>query len=464
MKERSGFFVAKPLAAALLALSLGWGGSGALAQGQSDAAPTVMSRAPQILAGDSTGVMGRDFKPGSKITLTADGVALNAQPFVADEQGRFRGEIKIPAQAARGPLAVAVAADGAAVADLELKISEKLPLAGADGYMLEQNKLQSGLYQAALGEGVVYVTSAFGPPGQAGLLKVDARTLKITDSAAPPASKAWGQERKEGERTPPPVYSIFGAATDPVAHTIWVSNTVNDTAAVYRQGDLSLLRQFEDGVVPHARAVEVDGERGKAYVAAYGTGQVAVFDTRTLQHLKDIEIKATQDGQEFGAIGLALDAASGALYVASMKSPEVARISTTDDSVQAVWTLEVGSLRDLAWDARGGHVLAADYGGDSLLVIDPATGQVVHRVGVGASPLAVTWEPVSGHAFVANRGAGTVTVVDPATGKLVANLAVGSFPNHLVADDQGNVYVVNKSQGPDDAKGDLITRIRPKAD
>ena len=466
MKKRSHFFPAKPLAAALLALSLGWGAQGAWAQGQRDGAPAVMSRAAQVLAGEKTQVMGRNFKPGSKITLTADGAPLNEQPFVADEKGHFRGDIQGPDGAAKGSLAVAVSADGAEAAELQLKISEKLPLSGVDQYTLVQNKLQPGLYQVALGAdgGAAYVTSAFGPPEQAGLLKVDARTLDIADGTTPPASDTWGQERKEGERTPPPVYSIFGAAADPVGHTIWVSNTVNDTAAVYRQGDLSLLRQFDAGVVPHARAVEVDGERGKAYVAAFGTGQIAVFDTRTLQHVKDIAIESRQDGQEFGAIGLALDAAAGTLYVASMKSPEVASISTSDDTVQAVWPLEVGSLRDLAWDAKAGRLLAADYGGDSLVVVDPANGKVVQQIDVGASPLAVAWEPVSGHAFVANRGAGTVAVVDAGAGKRVANLAIGSFHNHLVADGKGSVYVVNKSQGPDDARGDLIPRIAQKGD
>lgn len=162
----------------------------------------------------------------------------------------------------------------------------------------------------------------------------------------------------------------------------------------------------------------VDTKHGKAYVSSYGARNVAVFDTKTLQHVQNIEIKAEQQyDQPFVPIGLTLDSESDTLYVSSMKAPAVAVIDTATDKVEKVMTLKSArSLRGLAWDAANDLLLAAHYGSDRLLVVDPETGKVVHDVCVGASPLAVACELGRGLAFVSVRGGGTIAVVDPATG------------------------------------------------
>src|SRR5690606_7859651 len=100
-------------------------------------------------------------------------------------------------------------------------------------------------------------------------------------------------------------------------------------------------------------------------------------------------------------------------------------------------------------------------GSDNLLIVDAASGNVLHDVYVGAGALNVAFDAQSGLAYVPNRTAGTVTVVD-GDGNIVANLEGGTFPNHVTTDGEGHVYAVNKSRGEDDPQGDHIRRIQVK--
>jgi YVTN family beta-propeller protein len=114
----------------------------------------------------------------------------------------------------------------------------------------------------------------------------------------------------------------------------------------------------------------------------------------------------------------------------------------------------------VAFDAKRNRLYVASQGTDNLLIVDVASGKVLHDVPVGAGALNVAFEPVSGLAYVTNRGAGTVTVVD-GDGAVVGNMDGGTFPNHVREDGKGNVFAVNKSRGAEDPKGDRITRITP---
>lgn len=451
----------------LLALTLCSAGPALAAEGQEE--PGVWVPSGQILAGEKTKISGFRFHPGQEVTLLLDGSRLNAQPFVVDDDGGFKGKITIPGDTDVGLLHITAKADGDEVAEFDLMVSTVVPLSGADRFSVTQNKLPAGLYQAAQGadgKAIFATRSVFKQApesglAQAGILKIDAQTLEVLDSTTPPASPARSDDKDSP--FPPPVHAAFGMAADSANQTIWVTNSLNNTVAVYRQHDLSLLKQFKAGTVAHPHSVVVDTQHGKAYVSAVGENHVAVIDTQTLQHLKNIEITINGD-KKFVPVGLALDGASGTLYVSSMDTPAIAVIDTNTDALEKVIPLEQArGIRGLAWDADNKLLLAASYGNDSLLVVNPETGELVHDVYVGARPLAVAWDAVSGLAFVANRGAGTVAVVDPESGELVANLAIGSLPNHVIADGVGNIYVVNKSNGPDDPKGDLITRITPKA-
>ena len=418
---------------------------------------------PLVLPGSEIELAGMGFKPGQKVTLQRGDSVLNAQPYVADAQGNFSAKLTVPADAATGVHPVLVRVTGPDAASvLELKVSRELPKTGQERFDVSSKKVATGLYQSAYSakSDALFVTSAVGRPPvtQSELVKVNPRTLevvaRITPSQAPAPETRPGQEPREGG-----VFAVYGVAVDDANGTVWITNTRQSTVAVYKQSDLSLVKQYPVDAVPHSRDVIVDETRGRAYASATGKNFISVFDTKTLAQLPNIEIASTVRGKDFTPMSLELDAATGKLYTVSMGTGEIAIIDTASNTVDKVFAVpNARAASGVAFDAENKRVLVVNQGSDNLLIVDPADGRVVHDVYVGAGALNVAWEPVDKLAWVSNRAAGTVTAVD-AQGNIVANLDGGSFPNHVHEDGKGNVFAINKARGEDDATGDRVTRI-----
>ena len=67
-------------------------------------------------------------------------------------------------------------------------------------------------------------------------------------------------------------------------------------------------------------------------------------------------------------------------------------------------------------------------GGNTVSVIDTATGAVSDTITVGNDPVGVAITPDGKHVYVANCVDNTVTVIDTATGAVSATIAVGTSP------------------------------------
>lgn len=419
---------------------------------------TVRATSPLVLPGGEVELAGRGFKPGQSVTLSRGGAVLNQTPYVAGEDGSFTAKLQLPANAVPGRHPVVAVADNPdAALVFELKISPKIPLSGQDGFAIAGEKRGQGLYQSAYSakNDVLFVTSAVGRPPvtQSELLKIDPKTLEILARTSP--AKVPG--RDDGR-----VYAVYGVGVDDANGNVWVTNTRDDTVAVYRQSDLSLLKQFDAGTVPHSRDVVVDQRRGKAYASATGENFISVFDARSLAFVKNIEIESTVRGEKFVPMSLELDEASGKLFTVSIGTPEAVVIDTAKDTVDNVFKLSnASSASGVAYDAANARLLVASQGSDNLLFVDVASGSTIFDVPVGAGPLNVAFDPVTKLAYVSNRASGTVTVVD-GNGRIVGNLAGGTFPNHVHEDGKGSVFAINKARGEDDPEGDRITRIAPK--
>ena len=313
-----------------------------------------------------------------------------------------------------------------------------------------------GLYQAAwsAANDALFVTSAVGrPPVQRSqLLKLDPATLEVIARAEPPAASG----RDDGH-----LVGVYGVGVDDANGHVWVTNTRDDTVAVYRQDNLALVRQFEAGAVPHSRDVIIDQANGRAWVSAVNEGALVAFDTASLAMLDTLAIPSSVPGGSFRPMSLALDRDRGRLYTVSMGSNEAAVIDSATGTVEKVFALPgADGASGVAIDATSGRLYVASQRSGNLLIVDPAEERVLHDVHVGAGALNVAFDPVSGLAFVASRGTDTITVVD-ADGRVVANLDGGSQPNHLAVDDRGTVYAVNKARGAEDPRGDHVRRIIP---
>lgn len=416
------------------------------------------NRAP-IYAGTTVTIAGEDLTPGQQITLMRGTTVLNADgPLTVAQDGTFSFDVPVDRDAATGLQPIVVIGENPAAATVvDLKVSPQVPISGQDRFAILSQPLTRGLYQVAYSpkSDALFVTSAVGRPPvrQSALVKVDPETLETVAQVTPEPAPA----REDGSEGG--VFAVYGVAVDDANGTVWVTNTRQDTVAVYRQDDLSLVRQFEPGAVSHPRDVVIDEDRGRAYVSTSMGPEILVFDTRTLERLDPIMVPSNVRGEEFGTMALDLDAKTGTLVTASLNTPEAAVIDLNSGAVKVFQIKGAQGTAGAAYDAQDGLLFVTAQKTDNLLILKADTGEVLHDVAVGAGPLNVTFDPVSRHAFVANRGSGTITVVDT-QGKIVANLDAGSFPNQLRADGKGNVYAVNKSRGENDEAGDRVWRIR----
>lgn len=423
-----------------------------------------------IEAGSQVTVSGQGFKPGQQVTLFYGSTALHQSPLVADGEGKVTTTIAIPAAAIAGIHPVVVVAKEPYFATVaELKVSPTVPLSGQQNYTITQAEETRGLYQSAYSakNNTLFTASAVGRPpvSQSELLKLDADTLTVIARAAPPEAPA--QQRPAGapggnQPQAPGVYAVYGVGVDDTNGTVWATNTRQNTIAVYNQSDLSLVKQFDIGTVPHSRDVVIDETLGKAYASATGTPDIVVFDTGALNVAKKISVQSAQRGGQFSALSLSLDRAAHKLYVVSMTTNEVAIINTQTDTVEKVLPVPgATSAIGVSHDPQTGRIYVVAQGSDNLIVLDGNTGAVIADTPVGAGALNVVFDPVKRRAYVANRGAGTITVTDP-DGKIVANLGPAPLANHVSLGRDGVIYAVDKSAGQRDAEADVIMRIQPK--
>lgn len=414
-----------------------------------------------VYQGGKAVISGEEMIPGQTVTLMRGKTVLNAEPITVDDKGAFSFAMDIDPEAETGLQPIVVIAENPAAAEVvELKISPEIPVSGADKFDIASEGVTRGLYQVIANEtgDALFVTSAVGRPPvrESKLVRINPQTLAVEAETTPEAAPANPDGRETG------LFALYGVAVDNANGNVWVSNTRQDTVAVYKQSDLSLIKQFEPGAVPHARDVVVDETNGRAYASATGTPTIQVFDLATLEQLDPITIQSGIRREEFSAMALDLDEAGGKLVTVSLSTPEAALVNLASGEVKVIALPGVKAASGVAYDPQDGLIFVASQATDNLLIVKAETGEVLHDVPVGAGALNVTFDPVSRNAFVANRGSGTITVVDT-QGQIVANLDAGSYPNQLRADGKGNVWAVNKSRGENDEAGDRIWRITPKS-
>lgn len=419
-----------------------------------------VDRAP-VYKGGKAVIEGEDLIPGQTVTLMRGTTTLNAEPITVDAEGKFSFALDIDAEAELGLQPIVVITENPASAKVvELKISPEVPVSGADKFSVASEPVVRGLYQVKFSEAAnaAFVTSAVGRPPvkESKLVKINPETLKIEAEVTPAAAPAGGDGSDAG------VFAVYGVDVDEANGNVWVTNTRQNTAAVYRQSDLSLVKQFEPGAVPHARDIIVDEANSRAYASSTGSSEIKVFDTKTLEPLEPIVIKSQIRGEQFSTMALDIDEEGGTLVTVSLSTPEAAIVDLKSGEVRVIALPGAKAASGVAYDPKEGLIFVASQATDNLLIIKAETGEVLHDVAVGAGALNVAFEPVSRLAYVATRGAGTIAVVSP-EGEIVANIDAGSLPNQLRADGKGNIWAVNKSKGEGDEAGDRIWRITPAA-
>lgn len=100
----------------------------------------------------------------------------------------------------------------------------------------------------------------------------------------------------------------------------------------------------------------------------------------------------------------------------------------------------------LAFTPNGRELWVACEAGDSVILIDPQTRQMLDEIPVGGQPTAVCFDPPGTRAFVSNRLDDTVSVIDTHSRAVLETLTVGDEPHGVLVDREGRrLYVLNTS-------------------
>jgi YVTN family beta-propeller protein len=283
-----------------------------------------------------------------------------------------------------------------------------------------------------------------------------------------------------------------------------VSIAVNETnGTVYvanaRDGTVTVLDGSSNAVVAtvpvgsHPYSIAVNATTGKVYVTHTFGDELSILDgaSNTVTPLKTgshdlIAINARTDtiyllGYEGGTVsvvdgghqtvrireagkhawGLTLNEVTGTLYATRIETAEVAALG--DESPVAA-TLAAGAIPcAIAVNSKAGILYVANYGDNTVTVIDANTGKARATVRVGDHPKGIAFDPKGKLVYVANTSSDSVTVIDAENNAVLATLPAGKSPYALaVVPGSSRLYVANES---DDKSSTVIDLPRtPKPD
>jgi YVTN family beta-propeller protein len=135
---------------------------------------------------------------------------------------------------------------------------------------------------------------------------------------------------------------------------------------------------------------------------------------------------------------------TGAVYVTRIENADVAAL---DVASSASASFPAGAIPcAIALNLKTNALYVADYGDNTVSVIDTTAGRKTATVAVGRHPKAIAFDASRNLVYVANTIDGTVTVIDAVTNGVVATLPAGKNPYALaVVPGSNRLYVANEA-------------------
>ena len=209
---------------------------------------------------------------------------------------------------------------------------------------------------------------------------------------------------------------------------VYVTNTFSDAVGVI-DGATDAVKLMKLG---SADNIVADSGRSRIFLLGYEDPAVRILDGET-DSVEKINI-----GKHLW--GMAVNSAMGDAYFTRIQDGELVALDAASHRMTAV---AVGSLPcAVAVDAKTNTVYVANYGDDTVTVIDGGRLQAIATVRVGRHPQAIAIDPQTDMVYVANTHADTVTVIDGSTHHLISTLPAGTNPFGITASSiTGRVYV-----------------------
>ena len=281
------------------------------------------------------------------------------------------------------------------------------------------------------------------------LARVDADTLQTEAFAELPVKK---NDKGQYGYT-----SAYGVTVDDVDGTVWVTNTIDNSVAVYDQQTLKLIwtnegvKEDDPNWIEHPRSVLVDHESGKAFVT--GRFFVSAIDLKTKQ-VEKIQLEGAPDGgTRYVSMNLFLDGGKlyvpertgGKLFVVDTKTFKVEKTIQTqgEDSTVEVRPSDVAvdhSLNEIYVSSQG--VKGVNSG---ISVYDLTTGEFKKFVKFGTQALALEHDEDRDLVYVTDFGTGKVAVFDGRADEVIGEVEMnGAAANDVTLLKDGSVLVLDK--------------------
>jgi len=281
------------------------------------------------------------------------------------------------------------------------------------------------------------------------LARVDADTLQTEAFAELPVKK---NDKGQYGYT-----SAYGVTVDDVDGTVWVTNTTDNSVAVYDQQTLKLIwsnegvKKDDPNWIEHPRSVLVDHESGKAFVT--GRFFVSAIDLKTKQ-VEKIQLEGAPDGgTRYISMNLFIDGGKlyvpertgGKLFVVDTKTFKVEKTIQTqgEDSTVEVRPSDVAvdhSLNEIYVSSQG--VKGVNSG---ISVYDLTTGEFKKFVKFGTQALALEHDEDRDLVYVTDFGTGKVAVFDGRADEVIGEVEMnGAAANDVTLLKDGSVLVVDK--------------------
>ena len=251
--------------------------------------------------------------------------------------------------------------------------------------------------------------------------------------------------------------SAYGVTVDDVDGTVWVTNTTDNSVAVYDQQTLKLIwtnegvQKDDPNWIEHPRSVLVDHESGKAFVT--GRFFVSAIDLKTKQ-VEKIQLEGAPDGgTRYISMNLFLDGGKlyvpertgGKLFVVDTKTFKVEKTIQTqgEDSTVEVRPSDVAvdhSLNEIYVSSQG--VKGVNSG---ISVYDLTTGEFKKFVKFGTQALALEHDEDRDLVYVTDFGTGKVAVFDGRADEVIGEVEMnGAAANDVTLLKDGSVLVLDK--------------------
>jgi YVTN family beta-propeller protein len=223
-------------------------------------------------------------------------------------------------------------------------------------------------------------------------------------------------------------------AADPVTNKVFVANIYTDMATMI-DGATSKATKLK---LASADAIAINSKTGSVYLLGYEGANLTVFR----------EADGSVRKASAGAIhlwGMIVDESRNRVYVTRIGSNELAALNETNHKVTPIPT---GSLPcAVAENPATNMIYVANYGDDSVTVIDGKRLAVITTVHVGKQPHELVVDPKSGLVYVANTHGDSVSVIDGHTNTVLTTLPAGRSPYALALDPQtDSLYAANMGE------------------